>query len=33
MAFKRGRTENECERNFDIVNDPALRKPINDYEH
>ncbi|KAL9669885.1 hypothetical protein QQ045_007435 [Rhodiola kirilowii] len=33
MAFKRGRTENECERNFDIVNDLALRKPINDYEH
>ncbi|KAL9688095.1 hypothetical protein QQ045_032508 [Rhodiola kirilowii] len=33
MSFKRGRTENECERDFDIVNDPALRKPINDYEH
>ncbi|CAM8914111.1 unnamed protein product [Rhodiola kirilowii] len=28
MAFKRGRTET-----FDIVNDPGLRKPINDYEH
>ncbi|KAL9677926.1 hypothetical protein QQ045_015763 [Rhodiola kirilowii] len=33
MSFKRGRTENECERDFDIVNDPALRKPINYYEH
>ncbi|KAL9669069.1 hypothetical protein QQ045_006610 [Rhodiola kirilowii] len=26
MSFKRGRTENECERDFDIVNDPALKK-------
>ncbi|CAM8920402.1 unnamed protein product [Rhodiola kirilowii] len=33
MAFKRGRTENECEREFHIAIDPALRKPINDYEH
>ncbi|CAM8939848.1 unnamed protein product [Rhodiola kirilowii] len=28
MALKRGRTET-----FDIVNDPGLRKPINDYKH
>ncbi|CAM8971979.1 unnamed protein product [Rhodiola kirilowii] len=33
MSSKRARTENECERDFEIVNDPALRKPINDYEN
>ncbi|KAL9686536.1 hypothetical protein QQ045_023997 [Rhodiola kirilowii] len=33
MAIKRGRTENECERDFHIAIDPTLRKPINDYEH
>ncbi|KAL9685837.1 hypothetical protein QQ045_023291 [Rhodiola kirilowii] len=33
ISSKRARTENECERDFEIVNDPTLRKPINDYEN
>ncbi|KAL9690499.1 hypothetical protein QQ045_010899 [Rhodiola kirilowii] len=33
MSSKRARPENECERGFEIVHDPVLRKPINDYEN
>ncbi|KAL9674113.1 hypothetical protein QQ045_030383 [Rhodiola kirilowii] len=33
MSSKRARPENECERGFEIVNDSALTKPINDYEN